>query len=123
MTMSTTCPRCGAPVAAGDRRCEVCATPIASPPPPGLVPPPSPPGFVPPPSPPGFVPPPVPPPAPSRLPIGVAPHWAMGPGKPSERPLAGFLVSFQDDPLGKVWTLRRGKNTVGRADTGQAVDV
>lgn len=46
--------------------------------------------------------------------------------KPAEggrRTLAGFLVSFQDDPLGKFWPLWQGKNTVGRAETGQHVDV
>jgi hypothetical protein len=41
----------------------------------------------------------------------------------NDRPLTGFLVSFQDDPNGRYWPLRSGKNRVGRADTGQAVDV
>lgn len=39
------------------------------------------------------------------------------------RALAGFLVSYQDDALGKFWPLWQGKNGVGRADTGQKVDI
>lgn len=39
------------------------------------------------------------------------------------RVLAGFLVSFQDDPYGKFWPLWKGKNLVGRAETGQKVDI
>jgi pSer/pThr/pTyr-binding forkhead associated (FHA) protein len=37
--------------------------------------------------------------------------------------LVGFLVSYQDDALGKFWPLWQGKNTVGRAETGAKVDV
>lgn len=44
-------------------------------------------------------------------------------GKGQARPLAGFLVSFQDNPLGKFWPLYQGRNLVGRAETGQEVDV
>jgi hypothetical protein len=43
--------------------------------------------------------------------------------KKPRRALAGFLVSFQDDPLGKHWALYQGRNLVGRAETGQEVDV
>ena len=39
------------------------------------------------------------------------------------RALAGFLVSYQDDALGKFWPLWQGKNNVGRADTGAKVDI
>jgi len=39
------------------------------------------------------------------------------------RPLAGFLVSYQDDAFGKFWPLWQGKNSVGRAETGQKVDI
>ena len=39
------------------------------------------------------------------------------------RPLAGFLVSYQDDALGKFWPLWTGRNVVGRAETGQDVDI
>lgn len=39
------------------------------------------------------------------------------------RTLAGFLVSFQDDPLGRFWPLWQGKNVIGRAETGQKVDI
>jgi hypothetical protein len=39
------------------------------------------------------------------------------------RALAGFLVSYQDDPMGKFWPLWQGKNSVGRADTGQKVEI
>jgi hypothetical protein len=43
--------------------------------------------------------------------------------KKPRRALAGFLVSFQDDPLGKHWPLYQGRNLIGRAETGQEVDV
>jgi len=39
------------------------------------------------------------------------------------RALAGFLVSFQDDPMGRFWPLYQGRNSIGRADTGQRVDI
>lgn len=49
---------------------------------------------------------------------------AAGPaGDVQRRVLAGFLVSFQDDPFGKFWPLWKGKNLVGRAETGQKVDI
>jgi pSer/pThr/pTyr-binding forkhead associated (FHA) protein len=50
-----------------------------------------------------------------------APAAAAGPD--GRRALAGFLISYQDDPLGKFWPLWQGKNTIGRAETGQVVDV
>jgi pSer/pThr/pTyr-binding forkhead associated (FHA) protein len=66
--------------------------------------------------------------------MGGPPSAAMGaPSVPSQqkppaepgarRALAGFLVSYQDDALGKHWVLWQGKNSVGRADTGQKVDI
>ena len=39
------------------------------------------------------------------------------------RTLAGFLVSYQDDALGKFWPLWNGRNVIGRAETGQDVDI
>jgi pSer/pThr/pTyr-binding forkhead associated (FHA) protein len=39
------------------------------------------------------------------------------------RTLAGFLVSYQDDAFGKFWPLWQGKNSIGRAETGQKVDI
>jgi pSer/pThr/pTyr-binding forkhead associated (FHA) protein len=51
------------------------------------------------------------------------PTPAAGASAKARRPLAGFLVSFQDDALGKFWPLYQGKNLVGRAETGQEVDV
>jgi pSer/pThr/pTyr-binding forkhead associated (FHA) protein len=39
------------------------------------------------------------------------------------RALAGFLVSYQDDALGKFWPLWQGKNSIGREGTGQKVDI
>ncbi len=65
---------------------------------------------------------PAPPPAPS--PGGGFPSNSPAPaGSKSKRPLSGFLVSFQDDPMGKFWPLYQGRNLVGRAETGQEVDV
>jgi hypothetical protein len=52
---------------------------------------------------------------------GPQPQAQKGPGE--RKQLAGFLVSFQEDPLGKYWPLWQGKNVVGRAETGQKVDV
>jgi len=51
------------------------------------------------------------------------PSPAAGQSAAGRRTLAGFLVSFQDDALGKFWPLYQGKNLVGRAETGQEVDV
>jgi pSer/pThr/pTyr-binding forkhead associated (FHA) protein len=44
-------------------------------------------------------------------------------GQDGRRALAGFLVSYQDDPLGKFWPLWQGRNGIGRADTGQKLDI
>jgi pSer/pThr/pTyr-binding forkhead associated (FHA) protein len=54
-----------------------------------------------------------------------APTSAAQPPKDAgaRRALAGFLVSYQDDALGKFWPLWQGKNSIGRADTGQKVDI
>jgi pSer/pThr/pTyr-binding forkhead associated (FHA) protein len=54
--------------------------------------------------------------------FGGAAPGASGATK-GRRALVGFLVSFQDDPLGKFWPLFQGRNLVGRAETGQDVDV
>ncbi len=62
-----------------------------------------------------------PPPAPQPAPFENRAPATTG-GK-QRRPLAGFLVSFQDDALGKHWPLYQGTNLVGRAETGQEVDV
>lgn len=56
-------------------------------------------------------------PAPSQ---GATPAPAAADGR---RTLAGFLVSYQDDAAGKFWPLYQGKNSIGRADTGQKVDI
>ncbi|MEO7331299.1 MAG: FHA domain-containing protein, partial [Minicystis sp.] len=90
------CQQCGAPLGVATRFCEVCAFPIGPPPP--MPPPPSPP------------------------PVAARPAPPPERARP-QQPLAGFLVSFQDDPMGTVWLLRRGRNTIGRADTGREVDI
>jgi hypothetical protein len=72
-------------------------------------------GAEPPPPPPGFGGPP-PPAASARVSGGPA----VGGGS---RALSGFLVSFQDDPNGKFWPIFQGRNVVGRAETGQPVDI
>jgi pSer/pThr/pTyr-binding forkhead associated (FHA) protein len=48
---------------------------------------------------------------------------APGPDQGTRRVLAGFLVSYQDDPSGKFWPLWKGKNLIGRAKTEQKVDI
>jgi hypothetical protein len=60
-------------------------------------------------------------PAPSAAPQQYPP--APGPDQGTRRVLAGFLVSYQDDPYGKFWPLWKGKNLIGRAETGQKVDI
>lgn len=52
-------------------------------------------------------------------PIGGAPSPEAG----QRRMLTGFLVSYQDDALGRFWPLWKGKNLIGRAETGQKVDI
>jgi len=52
-----------------------------------------------------------------------APARGGGPAQGERRALAGFLVSYQDDPLGKFWPLWQGRNSIGRADTGQKLDI
>jgi pSer/pThr/pTyr-binding forkhead associated (FHA) protein len=61
---------------------------------------------------------PAPPPLPAR-PAAIPPQQQLD----TRRALAGFLVSYQDDPLGKFWPLWLGKNSIGRSDTGQKVDI
>jgi len=73
-------------------------------------------------------PPPPPPPrartnASTSVPGGTPAKQGGAPETEGRRALAGFLVSYQDDPLGKFWPVWQGKNSVGRADTGQKVDV
>jgi len=48
---------------------------------------------------------------------------APGAEEGGQRQLVGFLVSFQDEPAGRFWPLYKGRNSVGRADTGQHVDI
>lgn len=67
--------------------------------------------------------PPPPPPPPGGGPVPQAPPPSAGKDTGARRALAGFLVSYQDDALGKFWPLWQGKNSIGRADTGQKVDI
>lgn len=78
--------------------------------------------------PPGFGPPPgadpgqPAPPAAAPAPSGgsdAGPDPAAGSGKN----LVGFLVSFQDEPNGMFWPLHEGRNEIGRAETGEQVDI
>lgn len=39
------------------------------------------------------------------------------------RVLRGFLVSFQSNPLGEFWPLYTGRLTVGRSNSGEALEV
>jgi pSer/pThr/pTyr-binding forkhead associated (FHA) protein len=70
-----------------------------------------------------------PPPPMGPPPMAPPPSAVGGPPPPKSaaegqrRALAGFLVSYQDDMNGKFWVLWQGKNEVGRADTGQRVDI
>jgi len=87
-----------------------------------------PPMYAPPPPPPPPGPmvggPPPPPPAPLMAPPPAPPQADAPKADPqNRRALAGFLVSYQDDEFGKFWPLWQGKNSIGRADTGQRVDI
>jgi pSer/pThr/pTyr-binding forkhead associated (FHA) protein len=59
-------------------------------------------------------------PAPQAAPQGTS---TPAPSPDGRRTLAGFLVSYQDDSAGKFWPLYQGKNSIGRADTGQKIDI
>jgi len=39
------------------------------------------------------------------------------------RELRGFLYSFHNDPNGTFWALHAGPNVIGRADSGEQVDI
>ena len=65
--------------------------------------------------------PPPPPPAAAAQQYPAPPGF--GPDQGARRVLAGFLVSYQEDPYGKFWPLWKGKNLIGRAETGQKVDI
>lgn len=64
-----------------------------------------------------------PPPPPPPQPAGGESRAAPATGSGKRRPLAGFLVSFQDDTNGRFWPIYQGRNLIGRAETGQEVDV
>jgi FHA domain len=96
----------------------------APPPPPqqgfGAPPPPPPfgnqPGFPPPPQPGGF---PGGAPAPEAA---QAPVPAAAPNLPPNA-LRGFLVSYQSNTQGDFWALNGGRKTIGRANSGEQVDI
>ncbi len=73
--------------------------------------------------------PPPPPPAPPSPPRastqmpGQQPQGQPAPSADGRRALAGFLVSYQDDANGRFWPLWQGRNVIGRAETGQEVDI
>jgi pSer/pThr/pTyr-binding forkhead associated (FHA) protein len=66
-----------------------------------------------------------PPPAAQQYPSAAPQQYppAPWPDQATRRVLAGFLVSYQDDPSGKFWPLWKGKNLIGRAKTEQKVDI
>ncbi len=39
--------------------------------------------------------------------------------QPSAKAVGGFLITYQSNPDGEFWPLRGGKNTVGRAQSGE----
>ena len=91
----------------------------------GYAPPPPPQqGFgAPPPPAPGF-----PPPQPGGFPGAPAPEAqaAPAPQPPLNLPpnaLRGFLISYQSNTQGDFWALSGGRKTVGRANSGEQVDI
>lgn len=99
------------------------------------APPPPPQGFgAPPPPPPGFPPPQqqgFPPPQAGGFGGSVAPPGAEAapappPAIPANLPpnaLRGFLVSYQSNTQGDFWALSGGRKTIGRANSGEQVDI
>jgi hypothetical protein len=68
-------------------------------------------------------------PAPAPAPAG-APAAAQAPPLPPAIPdnlppqaLRGFLVSYQSNATGDFWPLHGGRKTVGRANSGESVDI
>jgi hypothetical protein len=94
----------------------------------GYAPPPQPGGYGQPPQPgyggqPGFPPPQqpgfgAPAPAPEAAPPPVAPAPNLPPNA-----LRGFLVSYQSNTQGDFWALNGGRKTIGRANSGEQVDI
>ncbi len=88
--------------------------------------PPQPAGYAPPPAaapayapPQGYAPP---------APAGYSPPAATSEPKPAPAPplpnsLAGFLLSYEGNPLGDFWALNGGRYTLGRANSGETVDI
>jgi pSer/pThr/pTyr-binding forkhead associated (FHA) protein len=65
-----------------------------------------------------------PPPAPIPLPQAQAQPPAPDPNlPPGARVLRGFLVSYQTNPQGDFWPLHSGRLTIGRSNSGEALDV
>jgi hypothetical protein len=53
-----------------------------------------------------------------------APPPAASPGPvPPANALRGFLLSYQTNPQGEFWLLQGGRKTVGRANSGEQVDI
>ncbi len=69
-------------------------------------------------------------PSPQGLPQGQNPQAGLvagrldGPADPQpQRPLGGFIYSFQDDARGKHWVIFEGENLIGRAETNVNCEV
>jgi hypothetical protein len=45
------------------------------------------------------------------------------PAPGGRRELAGFLISYQSDPMGSYWPLYAGRNLVGRAGAADGLDI
>ena len=94
------------------------------------APPPQPGGFGAPPGPPGFSNQPGFPPPAGQAP-GFAPPAEAAPAAPAAAPsaplppnaLRGFLVSYQSNTSGDFWALNGGRKTIGRANSGEQVDI
>ena len=64
-----------------------------------------------------------PPAQPQPLPAFKPPPDEPNAGTPHGRVLRGFLVSYQVNPLGDFWPLYSGRLTIGRSNSGEALDV
>jgi hypothetical protein len=53
---------------------------------------------------------------------GAAPELAPAPALPPNA-LRGFLVSYQSNTQGEFWALNGGRKTIGRANSGEQVDI
>jgi pSer/pThr/pTyr-binding forkhead associated (FHA) protein len=56
-------------------------------------------------------------------PPAAAPAFPEPTAHPSGKALRGFLVAYQSNPNGDFWALQGGRMAVGRASSGESIDI